>query len=56
MENDTKTETMRNSYDEKEVRKAFEDLVERLGSLDGMYAWDIEADIVRRALDDAGFS
>ena len=41
---------MENEFDDKEVISAFEAMASRLDSLDGMYAWNNEIDMIREAL------
>jgi hypothetical protein len=45
---------MENNFDENSVMSAFEALAARLDSLDGMYAWDNEIEMIREALKRAG--
>ena len=46
---------MATDYTEKEdVMLTFEALANRLDHLDGMYAWDDEIELIRKALKDAG--
>lgn len=47
---------METEFDKTKVMETFEMLMERLNSLDGLYAWDMEAEIVRKALEIAGYS
>ncbi len=48
-------ETKANERDRKEIMLAFDALTARLDSLDGMYAWNDEIDMVREALEKAGY-
>ena len=48
-------ETTANERTTNEVMLTFDTLVSRLDSLDGMYAWDDEIDMVREALEKAGY-
>jgi hypothetical protein len=42
-------------FENEDVMSTFESLAARLDSLDGMYAWDKELEIVREALEKAGY-
>jgi hypothetical protein len=42
-------------FEFKDVMLTFEALAARLDSLDGMYAWTEEIDLIRKALEKAGF-
>ena len=48
-------ETTANERTTNEVMLTFEALASRLDSLDGMYAWNDEIDMVREALEKAGY-
>lgn len=48
-------ETKANERDRKEIMLAFDALTARLDSLDGMYAWNDEIEMVREALEKAGY-
>ncbi|AEC53212.1 hypothetical protein SCRM01_266 [Synechococcus phage S-CRM01] len=42
-------------FNKDEVLAAFEAMAARLDSLDGMYAWNDEIDLIREALEKAGY-
>lgn len=46
---------METDFNKEEVMKIFEALAARLDSLDGMYAWNEDIEIVRKALEIAGY-
>ena len=48
-------ETTANERTTNEVMLTFDALASRLDSLDGMYAWNDEIDMVREALEKAGY-
>jgi hypothetical protein len=47
---------MENEFNKNEVMLTFEALAARLDSLDGMYAWNEEIEMIREALTRAGYT
>ncbi len=48
-------DTMETDFKKEDVMMTFEALAARLDSLDGMYAWNNEIDLIRKALETAGY-
>lgn len=46
---------METEFDKSDVMLTFEALASRLDSLDGMYAWNEEIELIRNALEYAGY-
>ena len=46
---------METDFKKEDVMMTFEALAARLDSLDGMYAWNNEIDLIRKALETAGY-
>ena len=46
---------MENDFKKEDVMLTFEALAARLDSLDGMYAWNEEIELIREALEKAGY-
>jgi hypothetical protein len=42
-------------FDKSDVMLTFEALAARLDSLDGMYAWNEEIELIRKVLEEAGY-
>lgn len=46
---------METDFKKEDVMMTFEALAARLDALDGVYAWDEEIELVRKALENAGY-